>query len=137
MNTNLRVIEENYYADPEKGVVVCILTCNLQIDKHPAQFELYGMLSASPSIKTAPNGDFKVRAVAKCHDTDLFDYEVGRRIAESRAKYKAFGIAERFYKRVYKHYRDKVLKPLALSIEACEMAGTVESAHLYKLLRDS
>ena len=79
------------------------------------------------------NGTFKVRAIARCNEEDTFDEEAGKRIAESRAKGKAFATAAKVYKEIEKYF----LNCAALvneSVEACEQTVKVEEAHVELLI---
>ena len=79
------------------------------------------------------NGTFKVRAIARCNEEDAFNEETGKRIAESRAKGKAFATAAKVYKEIEKYF----LKCAALvneSVEACEQTVKVEEAHVELLI---
>lgn len=47
-------------------------------------------------INNYNNSMFTVYGVAKCHPGDEFDVKIGKRVAESRAKHKAYSIAKRY-----------------------------------------
>ena len=79
------------------------------------------------------NGEFTVSATAKCNEDDTFDVEVGKRIAESRAKQKAFGIARRVYVEVFNEVVGAA-GLIRLSIDACANAFDVEEKHIEELI---
>jgi hypothetical protein len=47
------------------------------------------------------NGEFTVVGKAICGDNDTFDFEKGKRIAETHAQAKAYSVAERVYNIIY------------------------------------
>lgn len=132
MKNRVKITKANYIVNPEKKVVVCVLECDMQLQKHPAWVDIYPNMWANlPLVETT--GTFKVRAIARCNEEDTFDEEVGKRIAESRAKGKAFATAAKVYKEIEKYF----LNCAALvneSVEACEQTVKVEEAHVELLI---
>lgn len=132
MRNRVKITKANYVVNPEKKVVVCVLKCNMQLCKHPAWDDIYPNMWANLPL-VSNNGTFKVRAIARCNEEDSFDEEAGKRIAESRAKGKAFATAAKVYKEIEKYF----LNYAALvneSVEACEQAVKVEKAHVELLI---
>ena len=132
MRNRVKITKANYIVNPEKKVVVCVLECDMQLRKHPAWCDIYPNMWANlPLVET--DGTFKVRAIARCNEEDAFDEGAGKRIAESRAKGKAFATAAKVYKEIEKYF----LNCAALvneSVEACEHTVTVEEAHVELLI---
>lgn len=132
MRNRVKITKANYVVNPEKKVVVCVLECDMQLKKHPAWQNIYPNMWANlPFVSN--NGTFKVRAIARCNEEDSFDEEAGKRIAESRAKGKAFATAAKVYKEIEKYF----LNCAALvneSVEACEQTVEVEEAHVELLI---
>ena len=132
MRNRVKITKASYIVNPEKKVVVCVLECDMQLCKHPAWGDIYhNMWDNIPLV--ASNGTFKVRAIARCNEEDTFDEEAGKRIAESRAKGKAFATAAKVYKEIEKYF----LNCAALmnkSVEACEQTVKVEEAHVELLI---
>lgn len=132
MRSRVKITKANYIVNPEKKVVVCVLECDMQLQKHPAWCDIYPNMWANlPLIDN--NGTFKVRAIARCNEEDTFDEEAGKRIAESRAKGKAFATAAKVYKEIEKYF----LNCAALvneSVKACEQTVKVEKAHVELLI---
>ena len=96
MKNRVGITRAKYIVNPEKKVVVCVLECNMQLCKHPAYMDIYPyMWNNLPFVDG--NGTFKVRAIARCNEEDAFNEEAGKRIAESRAKGKAFATAAKEY----------------------------------------
>ena len=132
MKNRVKITKANYIVNPEKKVVVCVLECDMQLRKHPAWVDIYPNMWANlPLVET--DGTFKVRAIARCNEEDAFDEGAGKRIAESRAKGKAFVTAAKVYKEIEKYF----LNCAALvneSVEACEQTVKVEEAHVELLI---
>lgn len=132
MRNRVKITKANYVVNPEKKVVVCVLECDMQLKKHPAWDDIYPyMWDNLPLVSN--NGTFKVRAIARCNEEDSFDEEVGKRIAESRAKGKAFATAGKVYQEIENYF----LNCAALvneSVEACELTVEVEEAHVEMLI---
>lgn len=132
MRNRVKITKANYVVNPEKKVVVCVLECDMQLYKHPAWNDIYSNMWVNlPLVDN--NGTFKVRAIARCNEEDAFNEEAGKRIAESRAKGKAFATAAKVYKEIEKYF----LNCAALvneSVEACEQAVKVEKAHVELLI---
>lgn len=132
MKNRVKITKANYIVNPEKKVVVCVLECDMQLQKHPAWYDIYPNMWANLPLVDL-NGTFKVRAIARCNEEDAFNEEVGKRIAESRAKGKAFATATKVYKEIEKYF----LNCAALvneSVEACEQTVRVEEAHVESLI---
>ena len=132
MRNRVKITKANYIVNPEKKVVVCVLECDMQLSKHPAWNDIYSNMWANlPLVDLC--GTFKVRAIARCNEEDAFNEEVGKRIAESRAKGKAFATAVKVYREIEKYF----LNCAALvneSVEACEQTVKVEEAHVELLI---
>lgn len=132
MRNRVKITKANYIVNPEKKVVVCVLECDMQLCKHPAWDHIYfNMWANLPLVDN--RGTFKVGAIARCNEEDAFNEEAGKRIAESRAKGKAFATAAKVYKEIEKYF----LNCAALvneSVEACEQAVKVEKAHVELLI---
>lgn len=132
MRNRVKITKANYIVNPEKKVVVCVLECDMQLTKHPVYEDIYPYMWANLPLVNR-SGKFRVRAVARCNEEDVFDGEVGKRIAESRAKGKAFATAAKVYKEIEKYF----LNCAALvneSVEACEQTVKVEEAHVELLI---
>lgn len=133
MKSNLKIEKIDYRVNEEKRTVACILTCNMQLRKHPAydNYIHYQWTKRMPKVNSS--GRFTVSATAKCNEEDVFDVEIGKRIAESRAKQKAFGIAGRVYMEIFNAVMSSA-GLLRLSIDACTNAFDVEEKHIEELI---
>lgn len=134
MKSNLKIEKITYRVNEEKKTVVCILDCDMQLDKHPAfDNHIFPRQWSRRMPRVEWCGVFSTSAIARCNADDVFDLETGKRIAESRAKKKAFSIAWRVYAEIL---RDLVeaSKLIQSSIAACAFAEKTEDEHIDKLI---
>lgn len=132
MKTKLRT-ESKFIVKPEEKVVVCAMNVDMQLLK----FDSWDMIEISDWKAKAPMvnnlyGMFTVTAKAKCAPDDKFDEVIGKRIAESRAKSKAFRIA----KNVWSCIAEKLLNEYNISMEMyknCAAMEEIESNHAKEL----
>lgn len=128
------IINANFHVDVENKVVICELKCDLQLEKHPA----WMVINPSMWEKKFPNigydGEFTVRAKARCNASDTFDETVGKRIAESKAKVKMFKIASRVWETCRGALTDMAAKCYNSYI-ACNNAKMIENNHVLELIR--
>lgn len=132
MKTKLRT-ESKFIVKPEEKVVVCTMNVNMRLIK----FDSWNMTDPSMWKAKAPMVDnfygmFTVTAKAKCAPDDTFDETIGKRIAESRAKSKAFRIA----KNVWSCIAEKLLNEYNISMEMyknCEAMEKIETNHAKEL----
>lgn len=89
--------EPKYIVKKEEGMVICVLKCDMNLYAHPC----FNVMTYNKHRKILPNvttdGRFTVTAVTKCHKDDIFNEIKGKRIAESKAKVKAFNVASKVY----------------------------------------
>lgn len=128
MKNRVKITKENYIVNPEKKIVVCILECDMQLQRHPIWNEIYPYMWVNLPLVSAC-GEFKVKAIARCNEEDTFDEEVGKRIAESRAKGKAFATAAKVYKEIEKYFLNCAAF-VNESVEACEQTVKAEENHV-------
>lgn len=97
MRNRVMITETIYKVDETNKVVLCILKCNMQLDKHPS----WNHIATNMFQKHLPHvnweGKFSAKGKAKCNAKDMFDIIKGKRIAESRAKVKMFKTAGQVY----------------------------------------
>ena len=132
MKTKLKTDSE-FIVKPENRVVVCTMNVDMQLIK----FDSYDMVEPKMWKTKAPMvnmyGRFIVTAKARCNSNDNFDEVTGKRIAESRAKSKAFRIA----KNVWKCIAEKLLNEYNISMKMyknCSAMEVFETKHKEKLL---
>lgn len=80
MKPGIKIEGCRYYV--HKNVVTCVLYCNMNIG--------YSPLDRIIQYRDLPSGIFEVKGIARCSSDDTFDETIGKRIAESKAKAKAF-----------------------------------------------
>ena len=133
MRNRVLIKKSNFHVDEANKVVVCILECDMQLDKHPAWNAIDSkMFKSIPYVNW--HGRFTVKAKARCNATDTFDVETGRMIAESRAKAKMFSISSKVYK-LCSSALTKLAKECSNSSVACEKAMMIENDHILELTR--
>ena len=133
MRNRVLVEKSHFHVDEANKVIVCTLWCNMQLDKYPAWDSIdYRMFKCIPNVRWG--GIFTVKAKARCSEVDTFDIEVGKRIAESRAKVKMYNIATRVYK-LCSEALSKYAKECEYSAIACKQAMEVEDEHVLKLTK--
>lgn len=132
MKNRVLITDTKFHVDTENKVVVCELKVDMQIYKNPAYYAINGNMWRKKLPHVNWDGQFTVRAKARCNASDTFDETVGKRIAESRAKAKMFSIAQRVWGECY-----KVLTCYAAecsrSIQACLEAKRIEENHVKEL----
>lgn len=134
MRNRVHVINSTYKVIPDKGIVVCILECTTGV----ANTDIWSHTQTEWWSKKLPNvnyrGDFTVRAKAICCKDDKFDEVIGKRIAESRAKVKAYKTARKFWDIC----ATKMGEILDLCIDlkkACILAEVNEKEHVKELIK--
>lgn len=125
MKNGVKFGEPKFHVIEEKGIVVCELSFNMQASKHPTWYwmDLDVTKKRFPKIKVT--NDNKVIAKAKCRKDDTFDVTVGKRIAEGRAKAKAFSIASRIWQ-MYAMNFHKMSMECAKTHIACDKVAEAE-----------
>lgn len=132
MKTKLRT-ESKFIVTPEEKVVVCVMNADMQLLKfNPWDMTDPSMWKTKAPMVDSIYGIFTVTANAKCNPNDTFDETIGKRIAESRAKSKAFKIA----KNVWSCIAEKLLNEYNISMEMyknCEAMEEIETNHAKEL----
>lgn len=108
MKIGITIKETKYYTNEKKGVVICVITVE-------------GIL-----------GYRTFTGKAKCSSDDTFDEAKGRRIAESRAKTKLYGIAQKTYQCVASTMT-KTLTEITEKEQFCKMLAEKERTHVNEL----
>lgn len=134
MRTLVKIEKTHYYVNEESKVVVCTLECDMQLINNPAWPHIAEVMNKfiqkNPNVKW--NGEFTVKAKARCCSADKFDVEKGKRLAESRAKVKMYRTAMR----VYLFCKDEILKSAAVCgsyASACHSAQNDEELRVVGL----
>lgn len=130
MKNRVRIIKSDFFVNPEKKIVVCVLECDMQLEKHPSCEDIYSYMwsKSRVNLHVDNSGVFTVKAIAKCNERDTFDENLGKKIAESKANCKAFAIAEKVYKEIEKYFLNSA-KNIHKSVQACEQSRIAEKFH--------
>lgn len=133
MRNRVKVVDTKFCVDNKKGVVTCVLKCDMQMSK---QEKVWQGIFAEIWEKRFPHvcgyGTFNVKAKAKCNPSDTFDEVKGKKIAESRAKAKMYSIAYRVWERCEDYFNECSETCHDLS-SACHKATIDEEYHVEEL----
>lgn len=134
MRNRVHVINSEYKVNPEKGVVICILDCETGVDRT----DVWSAVSYRWWKKRLPfvdfYGKFTVKAIARCNKDDKFDEVIGKRIAESRAKAKAYMVAFKFWDICAKEI-EKLTNFCNNLKKSCVLANMGEKEHIEELCK--
>ena len=132
MRNRVHVIKSEYKVNSEKGIVICILECSTGVENT----EVWTTASYDWWKRKLPlvdfYGKFTVKGIARCNDVDTFDEVIGKRIAESRAKTKAYRTAYKFWSICAKNI-DNMVKFCNSTASACSVAFCKEEEHVEDL----
>ena len=81
MKHNIKIKDIKYYVNEEKKTVVCV--AEYTIADSPDK-ELYKVFQGVPAALVRSKL-LKQKGISKCSGTDIFDTEIGKRIAKARA----------------------------------------------------
>lgn len=134
MRNRIHVINSEYKVNSEKGVVICILECSTGVDRT----DVWTTVSYNWWKRKLPLvdfcGKFTVKGIARCNDVDTFDEVIGKRIAESRAKAKAYRTAYKFWSICAKNIGN-MAKFCNFAACACSVANCKEEEHVKELCK--
>nr|DAR02413.1 MAG TPA: hypothetical protein [Crassvirales sp.] len=128
------VTEPKFIVKPENKVVIC----NMRVDMQLRVSEIWPIIKEEWWGTKAPKvnyfGGFVVTAKARCNSVDTFDETIGKRIAESRAKAKAFKIAKNVWNRIAEelYNNSKLAEERAKN---CKIVEEVELKHVKELVK--
>ena len=131
MKTRLRTNSE-FIVKPENKVVVCIMKVDMQLIDSGCWCLINPKWWATKAPMVNDYGEFTVTAKARCNSNDTFDETIGKRIAESRAKAKAFKIAKNAWSCIAKDLTEKANMVSTLA-KNCEAMEEIESNHVKEL----
>lgn len=132
MKNRVLIVNEHFHVDEKNKTVVCTLNCNVQEYKHVDALYMYGNMYAKSGVHNS--GTFTVKAKARCNASDTFNEVVGKRIAESRAKAKAYKVAAKFWKNSANVFKG-VIASCEYAEKACLKALEVENKHVEELIK--
>lgn len=133
MKPGIKIVECNYYTNKDAGTVTCVLQCNMNLYSTALGDLIRGYSPGSMNYKAdLPNGVFVVRGIARCSPDDTFDETVGKRIAESKAKAKAF-LTGKAIMQVWIRQLEKLTSYCYQRAKRCALAAIHEQSHLLDL----
>lgn len=132
MRNRVMITDTKFHVDAENKVVICELKVDMQMHKHPAWIAIDSTMWKKKFPNVSYDGEFTVKAKARCNNTDTFDEKKGKMIAESRAKAKMFSIAQRVWGECYKALACYAAE-CSRSIQACFEAKRIEENHVKEL----
>ena len=131
MKTKVKT-ESKFIVKPENKVVVC----NMKVDMQLINSECWNHIDCDWWATKAPKvnhfGEFTVTAVARCNAEDTFDEATGKKIAESRAKAKAFKTAKNVWGCIFTGLMEKA-NIAGTMAKNCEWVMDIEVKHVEKL----
>lgn len=134
MKNRVLITGTKFHVDTENKVVICELKVDMQMYKNPAYCVVSGNMWRKKFPYVSWDGQFTVRAKARCNASDTFDETVGKRIAESRAKAKMFNIAWKVWRECEDALVDMAQECQKTS-QACVTAMDIENNHVLELTR--
>lgn len=134
MKNRVLITDTKFHVDTENKVVVCELKVDMQMHKNPAYYVVNRNMWGKRFPHVNWEGQFIVRAKARCNASDTFDETVGKRIAESRAKVKMFNTAWKVYRECEDALVD-LAQECQKSSQACVAAMNIEDNHVLELTK--
>ena len=129
MRTRVQIVKRNFHVNKEKSVVTCVITTwnspNTSLEDY-----IDGYSYATKDRRVQCRHTFV--ATAKCSPLDTFDENKGKRIAESRAKVKAFKYYMNVYTKISQVLNNVSVDILNLAL-ACRYASETELKHIEEL----
>lgn len=133
MKNRVHIKERKFHVSKENKVVVCELACTMQLYKHPAYLFINGSMWKRKFPNVDWEGNFVVRAKARCNNMDTFDEKKGKMIAESRAKTKMFNIAGKVWLKCSECFEALSAECLGTA-KACMEERGIEAKHVCELI---
>ena len=133
MKTKVQIVERKFHINREKNIVTCVIT-TLNSPNCALGDYIDGYTFATRDRRIYCRHTFV--ATAKCSPLDTFDENKGKRIAESRAKVKAFKYYMNVYTKISQVLNNASVEILNTAL-ACKYAGETELKHINELDNDS
>lgn len=131
MRTRVKTTSK-FIVKPENKVVVCNMSVDMQIYKSGGYRCIDPNWWTTKFSKVNCYGEFTVTAIARCNSEDTFDEATGKKIAESRAKAKAFKTATNVWLCITKGLKEQA-NIAGTMAKNCELVREVEVKHVEKL----
>lgn len=81
MKHNIKIKDIKYYVNEEKKTVVCVAEYNVADSYNKDLYKVFQAVPAALGMSKL----LKQKGISKCSGTDVFDAEIGKRIAKARA----------------------------------------------------
>lgn len=121
-----------FIVNKENGTVTCLLKVNMQL-RRTILYDSFCHARAIHKYGVNLYGGTEVVGVAKCNPEDTFDEVKGKRIAEARAKAKAFKLAKNVYT-AYLQAANRGIKEIELLRDNCAYLAEKEVEHLKEVM---
>lgn len=131
MRTRVKTTSK-FIVKPENKVVVCNMSVDMQLMDSECWNHMDPAWWATKAPKVNQFGEFTVTAIARCNSEDTFDEATGKKIAESRAKAKAFKTATNVWLCITKGLKEQA-NIAGTMAKNCELVREVEVKHVEKL----
>ena len=131
MKTRVRTTSK-FIVKPENKVVVCNMKVDMQLHESECWRYINADWWATKASKVNCFGEFTVTAIARCSSEDIFDEAIGKKIAESRAKSKAFKTAKNVWDCIAKGLVESA-KMAEVMTKNCAAVEEIEVNHVKKL----
>lgn len=133
MRTRVKTTSK-FIVKPENKVVVCNMSVDMQLMDSECWNHMDPAWWATKAPKVNQFGEFTVTAIARCNSEDTFDEATGKKIAESRAKAKAFKTAKNVWGCIFRGLRNQTDIAGAMA-KHCEAVEEIENNHVSKLVK--
>ena len=131
MKTRVRTTSK-FIVKPENKVVVCNMSVDMQLFDSKLWNHIDPAWWATKAPMVSDFGEFIVTAKARCNSDDTFDEATGKKIAESRAKSKAFKTAKNVWDCIAKGIVENA-KMAEVMTKNCAAVEEIEVNHVKKL----
>lgn len=133
MKNRVQSVRKIFKVDNKNRVVICELHCDMNQQRSIAYFSLHPNMWKKKFPNVDCCGKYIVKAVARCSPNDIFNEELGKMIAESRAKVQMFSVAEGVWK-CCKEVLNRYLDECSNKAHNCRDAKFAERYHVDDLL---
>ena len=132
MKTGIKT-ESKFVVKPKDKVVICIMKVDMGIITPEWWFTLNPKWWAIKTPIVGSLGAFTVTAKARCSPNDVFNEAIGKKIAKSRAKIKAFKTAKNAWNCIAEVFIKKANKASRIA-DNCAVMEEFEVKHVKELL---
>lgn len=134
MRTRVQIVERSFHVNHNKKTVTCVIKTGINPYTLSSRSYIESTVWETSNKELFRQHTFV--GIAKCSPLDNFDEEKGKRIAESKAKVKAFKAYNRMFTKVSDIIKNASIDVLNTAL-ACRYAGETELKHIKELDNDS